>query len=660
MLLIFAATLLIYLLMPTLSPQLPLPSAQTLLTALALLSLLGWALERLRAHTQTRALAERVNALAGGGVFGERLQQASREELVEVIEVQLAAVAERQAVQAAQIDASGELKMRLLAGHAAERENAAARLRAIGELNRSLFVNQVFIRTAERVARAGFWQMHPASGEVRWSPGALGLLGWTDAATPFARLRDRLADGARLDEAISTSSRTGSEFELETDLLNEAGQRAMRVRLFGRVLTPSEEQEASVVGAMFDVSRIWEADERRHELTRLLFAVHEIVVSGVLDDHAKLRELGQHLIKHFGCQGLMLSSDCEVSADTAAHWMSPEVLRRHGGADVLLPLLAARELEGLSPEPFSMHDVGGRLVLRCLLVRAGQQFSRLLMLSPKRMPIDETDDVILLTILRAMASGLERIRFAAALDRAMRSLEVQLRQKSELMAGLSHEIGSPLAGVSNVLQALQDGQFGEINEVSCRLLGSALKTSAHISGLIEDLLDAARLESGQVRLQLQACDLGSIAADALEMTRPLAQGKRQRIELRRRMPCVLRVDARRCLQMFANLLGNAIKYTPANGSVWISVRRVRGGCEVSVCDTGVGVRRHVRADIVRPFVRGESTLAQPGWGLGLAMVDMLAGLHGATLRIHSRMGRGSRFTIRFTADAVEAAPGATP
>jgi signal transduction histidine kinase len=647
---VLAAALAIYMLAATLGPQaLPLPDS-AIGPALAFLALLCWWLERARVRLQIRALAERINGLAGAGVELGELRGAGCDELFDLIEIQLALVAELQAQQAGEIDAAIDLKRRLIASHAAERESASARLRAIGELNRNLFVNQLFLRTAEQVARAGFWQMDPVSGETRWSPGALGLLGWTDAATPYSALRKRLADGARLEEAIAESRRTGGEFEIETDLLSETGQRTMRVRLFGRALTQGDGHDAGVVGAMFDVSRLWEAEERRRALMTQLSIAHGIVVAAGPDDDAKLRDLGQHLLGHFGCEGLVLSSDCEVPAETAAQWMSTQVFDAHGGSETLLPLLAAREQEAPPSEPFSIHDAGGRLVLRCLLLRAGRQRSRLLMLSPLRMPIDETDDAILLTILRSMASALDRIQLAAALQRAMHGLEVQLRYKSELMAGLSHEIGSPLAGVSNVLQALQDGQFGEINEMSRRLLSSALKTSMHINSLIEDLLDAARLESGHLRLQRQPCDLGSIAADAVEMTRPLADAKQQRIVLHHRVPCVLNVDRRRCLQMFSNLIGNAIKYTPVGGSIWISVRRSAAGCEVSVCDTGVGVRRDVRADIVRPFVRGQKALAQPGWGLGLAMVDMLAGLHGATMHIHSRSGRGSRFTIRFGAD----------
>lgn len=515
---------------------------------------------------------------------------------------------------------------------------------AYPELKDDLLRWQRLVQTIEQVAGIGFWEMPAATSGFRWSSGALSLL------TPLAPTQDFLPwlDAHEADElaaALERGWQQGQAFTCEFTL-QPPGRPQRRLRLIGQPQRNSEDGLIGMAGALFDVSPLHAAEQRCHQLTQRLLDLSRILSSCEINPTQRLESLGVLLLQSVGASALVLP-DAEALPDALRRlWMPHRALASWGGSEGLAPYLIGRTEETTSPLPFAMVEEGEQRLLRCRLERAGEKHSWLLLLDPQQPPLDEVDDVLLGLMSAIFADLLDRHFDVEALGALRQQVEDQLRQKSELMGSLSHEVGSPLSGITNVLRALEEGQFGALDERHRRLLATSANTGQHINELISDLLDAARLEAGQLSLQRQLCDLGEIAADAIERCKTLAAEKQQRLELRERQPCLAHVDPQRGLQMLVQLIGNAIKYTPTGGTIWVSVRRRHDGRpSLSVCDTGVGIRRRAHTDIVRPFVREESPYARPGWGLALAMADMVATLHQARLRIHSRGGRGSRTSI---------------
>jgi signal transduction histidine kinase len=241
-----------------------------------------------------------------------------------------------------------------------------------------------------------------------------------------------------------------------------------------------------------------------------------------------------------------------------------------------------------------------------------------------------------------------------ARERAARSeAELANRAKDEFLAMLGHELRNPLAAITNATSVLEriasDDRFASARAIIAR-------QAAHLSLLVDDLLDVARVQSGRVELQREAVDLGQLVERCAE-TLATAEHARDR-EL-----CIstasVRVDGdpARLEQIVTNLLGNALKYTPAGGHVWVEVRPERGRALVCVRDDGIGISRDLQPRVFDLFVQADRSLdgSKGGLGLGLTLVKRLVELHGGTVAVHSAgLGQGSEFTVELPLAPTEA------
>jgi len=236
---------------------------------------------------------------------------------------------------------------------------------------------------------------------------------------------------------------------------------------------------------------------------------------------------------------------------------------------------------------------------------------------------------------------------------AMHRIAESDRAKSAFLAAMSHELKTPLTSIlgfsSELLRRAQSLSGEELRDLEAiRSSGEALLA------MVEDLLDLARIEGGGISLQLEPTDPGLLVDTCVAARRE--EARRKGIGLEREVPAGLgeaRVDPRRFRQMLDQLLGNAIKFTPAGGQVTCRARRVAHGdhgydwLEVSVSDTGPGIAPEDQAKLFRPFVQVDRALSRRhgGAGLGLAIVRRLAALHGGRTGVRSEPGKGSTFFI---------------
>jgi PAS domain S-box-containing protein len=246
-------------------------------------------------------------------------------------------------------------------------------------------------------------------------------------------------------------------------------------------------------------------------------------------------------------------------------------------------------------------------------------------------------------------------RSALALDNAQLYRESNQinRAKDEFLATLSHELRTPMNVILGWLELINEGQ---LDEDSFQQALSTLNRNARVQlQLINDLLDISRIISGKLALNLQTLDLGSVVKNTVEGFTLAAKAKG--IEITTRIDCEgsrLKGDPDRLNQVLWNLISNALKFTPQNGRIDVSLNRTDKALEIQVTDSGQGIDPDFLPYIFDRFRQedGSSTRSQGGLGLGLSIVRYLIELHGGTISAHSE-GRnmGATFTIRLPAES---------
>ena len=236
--------------------------------------------------------------------------------------------------------------------------------------------------------------------------------------------------------------------------------------------------------------------------------------------------------------------------------------------------------------------------------------------------------------------------------RRISALEDEGRRITTFLAMLGHELRNPLAPISNALalmsrEKLETRTLRLAHETISRQLKQMIR-------LVDDLLDVGRITSGKIQLEAKPVDLGGVVQEAVEAMAPAAQAKSQSLQTEIEAPPLwILGDRARMIQVLCNLLGNAIKFTPAGGQVRMRAGRSDGLVELSVWDNGPGISPQDTQRIFNLFEQGEQDVArsQGGLGLGLSLVQQLVGLHGGDVAVFSKgvPGEGSEFVVRLPA-----------
>lgn len=248
----------------------------------------------------------------------------------------------------------------------------------------------------------------------------------------------------------------------------------------------------------------------------------------------------------------------------------------------------------------------------------------------------------------------ERERVHAMEREAARTLSEQnatLREidriKDEFVALVSHELRTPLASIRGYLEVLLQEETGPLNEEQRRFLEIVDRNGVRLHGIVDDLLVLASVQAGKLQLSREQVDLPAVAAETLEMIAPAAADKG--VELRSELDGQLLVDADRARvgQVFANLVSNAVKFTPAGGRVTIRSGADDGMVFVEVCDTGMGIPEQELPHLFGRFYRTSDASEQaiPGTGLGLAISRAIAEAHGGALEVAETSPQGTTFRL---------------
>ncbi|MFD0913885.1 PAS domain-containing hybrid sensor histidine kinase/response regulator [Methylophilus luteus] len=244
-------------------------------------------------------------------------------------------------------------------------------------------------------------------------------------------------------------------------------------------------------------------------------------------------------------------------------------------------------------------------------------------------------------------------------EEALRKSEEQLREsdrrKDEFLAMLAHELRNPLAPISAAAQLLQKAKLDEAQvRRTSQIINRQVK---HMTSLVDDLLDVSRVTRGLVELENTVLDISQVIADAIEQVTPLIRARSHLLGLKMtpKAPFV-QGDKNRLVQVIANLLNNAAKYTPEGGDIKLKTEVIDGHVHIQIADSGIGMTPELVDRAFDLFAQAERTSdrSSGGLGLGLALVKSLVELHHGTVTCESAgLGKGSLFTVRLPLQQVE-------
>jgi signal transduction histidine kinase len=263
----------------------------------------------------------------------------------------------------------------------------------------------------------------------------------------------------------------------------------------------------------------------------------------------------------------------------------------------------------------------------------------------RRRPGEFSADVV--SLMQAFADqsaiALENARLFDEIACKGRELEIASQHKSQFVANMSHELRTPLAAILGYAELIQEGFYGPLPDKALDTLTRIRSNGKLLLGLINTVLDIAKIESGQFTLNMAEYAIESVVETVRSATESLAQSKKLALktEVAKSLPVGLG-DEQRLTQVLLNLVGNAIKFTDT-GEVRVTAKAVNGHFNVSVTDTGPGIPEHERARIFEQFHQVDSSLtkAKGGTGLGLAIAKQIVEMHGGRIWVESALGKGS-------------------
>ena len=300
------------------------------------------------------------------------------------------------------------------------------------------------------------------------------------------------------------------------------------------------------------------------------------------------------------------------------------------------------------------RTLGARTVLATPLMREGYPLGVIQIRRTEVRPFSERQITLLKTFADQAVIAIENVRLFQEIQDKNQQLEVANlklteldRLKSDFVANVSHELRTPLTAIKGAVDLVLREVAGPLTEKQSHYLTRVRSNTQHLAGLINDLLDLSKIESGKIEVRSSPISLGGLVHEVVETLRPIAAEKEITLEATISAPSILVwADRDKINQVLMNLIGNAIKFTPAQGRVAVSAsRNGKESVQVSVSDSGPGIPPDEKEKIFDKFYQiAEVGEVKPkGTGLGLAICKALLELHGGRIWVDSQANHGSTF-----------------
>jgi signal transduction histidine kinase len=332
------------------------------------------------------------------------------------------------------------------------------------------------------------------------------------------------------------------------------------------------------------------------------------------------RQRGDHTVAKGSLSLLLRSRDVVQTADAMAD-LIPGPAAKYGGARSLIAVPMFKE-----------NDLAGAIILYRQEVR----------------PFTEKQIELVKNFADQAVIAIENTRLLNELRDSLRQLEIASQHKSQFVANMSHELRTPLAAILGYAELMQEGFYEPLGKKSTDALTRIRSNGKHLLGLINTVLDIAKIESGQFSLNLGEYAIESVVETVRGATESLAETKKLALktDVAKKLPVGLG-DEQRLTQVLLNLVGNAIKFTDA-GEVRITATATDGHFTVAVTDTGPGIPPQELNRVFEQFhqIDNSNTKAKGGTGLGLAIAKQIVEMHGGRIWVESTLGQGATFQMQ--------------
>ncbi|MDN5309897.1 MAG: two-component system, cell cycle sensor histidine kinase PleC [Methanolobus sp.] len=472
------------------------------------------------------------------------------------------------------------------------------------------------LHTAQKIAHVGSWEFDLNSGRVDTSEEARNIYGYGDAQLTIEQVQKVPLPEYRpiLDKALNDLIAKGTPYDVQFRIKR---QNDGRIRIVHSMAEYFEERNA-VIGVIQDITDSKETDRKISEEVFWRRTLMEQSRDGIviIDQNGKVFEANPRYAEMLGYSQEEMGS---------LHMWDWDI---HYTREQVLEMLRLADSKGILHETRQRRKDGTLIDVEINANAA--------IVGERKLSFCVCRDI---TVRKQAEEELLNAKMAA---------EAADRTKSEFLATMSHELRTPLNSIIGFSDILLTENYGCLNERQATYVDYILQGGRHLLDLINDILDLSKIEAGKMELEYEQFSVREVIDEIRTIMSPLALKKSIVLDISiDPLLGTISADKTKFKQVLYNLTSNAVKFTPENGSVTIDACIFGDSVQLAVKDTGIGIAQSDMDKLFQPFRQLNPYLNREyeGTGLGLALVKKFVEMHGGRIRVESRIGEGSIFTV---------------